>query len=171
MVKNLPSNQETWVPSLYWEDPLEKGMATHPNILAWGIPWTGEPGRLQSMGLQRVGHNWVTDTSTLLTSRDLVVLRILSLGAIELLNQMIIYYDGLAVPCWVSSSIPDLDTSRVSTCGCDKQKCLQILLPNGEQLIYIKVTEEPLKWSFPLFTVLTLVLRFLMTSKLDTSTI
>ena len=46
MVKNLPSNQETWVPSLYWEDPLEKRMATHPNILAWGIPWTGEPGGL-----------------------------------------------------------------------------------------------------------------------------
>ena len=42
-----------------WEDPLEKGMATHPSILAWRIPWTEEPGGLQSMGLQRVGHDWV----------------------------------------------------------------------------------------------------------------
>ena len=57
MVKNLPAMQETRVRSLGWEDPLEKGMATHSSILAWRIPWTEEPGRLQSMGLQRVGHN------------------------------------------------------------------------------------------------------------------
>ena len=48
---------ETWVQSLGWEDPLEKEMATHSNVLAWRIPWTEKPGRLQSMGLQRVGHN------------------------------------------------------------------------------------------------------------------
>ena len=48
--------QETWVLSLGQEDPLEKGMATHSSILAWRIPWTEEPGVLQSMGLQRVGH-------------------------------------------------------------------------------------------------------------------
>ena len=57
MVKNLPATQETWVRSLDWEDPLEEGMATHPSILAWKIAWTEEPGRLQSMGLQRVGHD------------------------------------------------------------------------------------------------------------------
>ena len=57
MVKNLPTMQETWVQSLGQEDPLEKGMATHPSILAWRIPWTEEPGGLQSMGLQRVGHD------------------------------------------------------------------------------------------------------------------
>ena len=51
MVKNLPAN------ALGWEDPLEKEMATHSNILAWGIPWTEEPGRLQSMGCTRVGHS------------------------------------------------------------------------------------------------------------------
>ena len=56
MVKNLPEMQETWVRSLGWEDPPEKGMATHSNILAWRIPWTEEPGKLQSMGSQRVGH-------------------------------------------------------------------------------------------------------------------
>ena len=56
-VKNLPTMQETWVRSLSQEDPLEKGMATHPSILAWRIPWTEEPGELQSMGSQRVGYN------------------------------------------------------------------------------------------------------------------
>ena len=55
MVKYLPAMQETQVQSLGWEDPLEKGMATHSSILAWRIPWTEEPGGLQSMGLQRVG--------------------------------------------------------------------------------------------------------------------
>ena len=54
---NLPALQETWVQSLGWEDPLEKEMATHSNILAWKIPRAEEPGRLQSMGLQRVGRD------------------------------------------------------------------------------------------------------------------
>ena len=49
---------ETWVRSLQWEDPLEEEMATHSSVLTWRIPWTEEPVRLQSMGLQRVGHNW-----------------------------------------------------------------------------------------------------------------
>ena len=54
MVKNLPAMWETWVQSLGWEDPLKKEMATHSSILAWRIPWTKEPGRLQSKGSQRV---------------------------------------------------------------------------------------------------------------------
>ena len=53
-IKNLPAMQETQVQPLGWEDPLEKGMATHSSILAWRIPWTEDPGKLQSMGLQRV---------------------------------------------------------------------------------------------------------------------
>ena len=52
LVKNLPAMQETWVRSLGQEEPLEKEMATYSSILAWRIPWTEEPGRLQSMGLQ-----------------------------------------------------------------------------------------------------------------------
>ena len=56
-VKNLPAVQETQVQFLGWEDPLEKEMATHSSILAWKIAWTEEPGGLQSMGSQRVGHN------------------------------------------------------------------------------------------------------------------
>jgi len=64
MVKNLPAIQETWIGSLGWEDPLEKGMALpsplqyfHSSILAWKITWTEEPGRLQFKELQRVRHN------------------------------------------------------------------------------------------------------------------
>ena len=57
LVKNLPAIRETWVQSLGWEDPLEKGMVTHSSVLAWRIPWTEEPSWLQSVGLQRVGHN------------------------------------------------------------------------------------------------------------------
>ena len=55
-VENLPVKQETWVQSLGRDEPLKKGMATHSSILAWEIPWTEEPGRLQSLGLQRVGR-------------------------------------------------------------------------------------------------------------------
>ena len=64
-VKNLPAIQEIWVWSLGQEDPLEKGMATHSSILIWRIPWTWEPGWLQSTGLQRVGRDWATHTHTI----------------------------------------------------------------------------------------------------------
>jgi len=57
MVKNLPALRETQVQFLGQEDPLEKETATHSSILAWRIPWTEEPGELQSMGSQRVGHD------------------------------------------------------------------------------------------------------------------
>ena len=57
MIKNLPAMQETQVQFLGWEDPLEKGMASHSSILAWRIPWTVEPGGLQSVRSQRVGHD------------------------------------------------------------------------------------------------------------------
>ena len=60
MVKNLLAMWKTWVQSLGQEDPLEKEMATHSSTLAWKIPWMEKPGRLQSMGLQRVGHDLAT---------------------------------------------------------------------------------------------------------------
>ena len=60
MVKCLPAVRETWVCSLGQEDPLGKAVAPHSSTLAWKIPWTEEPGRLQSMGLQRVGHDGAT---------------------------------------------------------------------------------------------------------------
>ena len=59
-VKNLSAMRKTWVQSLGWEDPLEEGMATHSSILAWRIPWTVEPGQLQSWG-HRVGHDRATE--------------------------------------------------------------------------------------------------------------
>ena len=60
-LKRLPATRETWVRSLGPEDPLEKEMATHSSILAWEIPWTEEPGGLQFMDLQRVGHDLATE--------------------------------------------------------------------------------------------------------------
>ena len=80
MVKNMPAMQETWVRSLGWEDPLEKGMATHSCILAWEISRTEEPGGLQFMGSQRVGHD--------LVSKAMISLLVLSFftSAIELIQ-------------------------------------------------------------------------------------
>ena len=64
MVKDLSATQESQVWSLGQEDPLEEGMETHSSVLAWRIPWTQEPGGLQSMRSQRRGHDWATNTST-----------------------------------------------------------------------------------------------------------
>ena len=64
MVKNLPTVWETQFRFLGQQDPLEKGMTTHSSFLAWRIPWTKEPGGLQSVGLQKVGHDWATNTHT-----------------------------------------------------------------------------------------------------------
>ena len=69
MVKNLPAMQETWVWSLGREDPLEKGMATHSHILACKIPRTEEPGGLQSMRLQRAGHDWAAENAHTLSCK------------------------------------------------------------------------------------------------------
>ena len=67
--QNLPTMQETQVRFLGWEDPLEKGMATHSSVPAWRSPWTEEPGRLQSVGLQRVGHSLAIEQSSLVAQR------------------------------------------------------------------------------------------------------
>ena len=70
LVKNLPAMQETWVRSLGGEDAPEKEMATHSSILTWEIPWTEKPGGLESMGLQRVGHDLVTKQQCHLQNND-----------------------------------------------------------------------------------------------------
>ena len=67
-VKSLPATQETWVWSLGREYPLEKEMTTHSSTLAWKLPWTEDPGRIQSMRSQRVGHDWVTSLEPVRTS-------------------------------------------------------------------------------------------------------
>ena len=70
MVKRLSAMQETWVQSLGWEDPLEKAMAIHSRTIAWKIPWTEEPSRLQSVGSQRVRHDGVTSLSLSVYTRN-----------------------------------------------------------------------------------------------------
>ena len=70
-VKRLPARRETQIQSLGREEPLEKEMATHSSILAWRISWTEEPGRLQSMGSLRVGHNWATSLSLMYILKSL----------------------------------------------------------------------------------------------------
>ena len=67
-VKHLPAMLETWVRFLGQEDPLEKEMAIHSSILAWKIPWMKEPDKLQSMGSQRVGHDWATSLTQLINN-------------------------------------------------------------------------------------------------------
>ena len=75
--------QEMRVPSLAWEDPLEKEMATHCSILAWEIPWTEEPGRLQCMGSQRVGHDIVIKQQYAITQRGLIAYHLGNQGTLD----------------------------------------------------------------------------------------
>ena len=72
-LKHLPAMRETWVLSLGQEDPLEKEMATYSSILAWRIPWREESGGLQSMGWQRVGHDWATSLSVIFMNLHFVL--------------------------------------------------------------------------------------------------
>ena len=72
MVKNLPEMKKAWVPSLGWENPLEQDMVTHSSTLAWRISWTEEPGGLQPMGSQRVGHDWVTKGTVVIWQKKMV---------------------------------------------------------------------------------------------------
>ena len=78
MVKNLPAMQENRIQSLGQEDPLEKGKATHSSILIWRIPWTEKPGKLQSMGFQRVGQKWVTNFFLMTNMTNLSSVQLLS---------------------------------------------------------------------------------------------
>ena len=77
MVKRLPAVQETWVQSLGQEDPLEKEMATHSSTLAWKIPWMEDPGRLQCMGSQRVGHDWLDKAVIMIEKRNSTIFLLL----------------------------------------------------------------------------------------------
>ena len=73
MINNLPAMQETWVPSLGQDDSMEKGMATHSSVLAWRIPWTEEPGRLQSVGLKESDMiEWLSNTHTIVFHGHLI---------------------------------------------------------------------------------------------------
>ena len=97
MVKHLSTMGETRVQSLGWEDPLEKEMAIHFRTIAWKIPWTEEPGRLQPMGWQRVGHDWATS------------LHFHSL----LISILIMYTCNTLSRAWTKKSSPALDHVKV----------------------------------------------------------
>ena len=82
-VKNLPAIRETQVRSLGWEDPLEKEIASHSSILPWRIPWTEEPGGLQSIGLQKVGHDWAT-----MQQQQFIILTVLEIRGLKLVSMV-----------------------------------------------------------------------------------
>ena len=90
LAKNLSAVQETWVRFLSQRDLLEKEMATHSSILAWKIQWTEKPGGLQSMGSQRVGHDWVTSLQFIVIITDIMIIK---------------YIDWQSIPCTGTSSI------------------------------------------------------------------
>ena len=105
-LKRLPAMRETWVQSLGQEDPLEKETATHSSILAWRISWTEEPGGLQSMGSQRVGHDWATShTHTLF--QIIFLFRLLQ----NIEQSSLCYTEG---PCWLS-------ILNIEVCTCESQ--------------------------------------------------
>ena len=124
MVKNLPAMQETRVQSLGQEDPLETGMAIHSSVLAWRIPWTEEPGRLQSGDLQRVGHDWATNTHNTFTYLSLgsTGYSLLLLGLLLVAvsgGYSLLWYMGFSwqrLP-WLWSISPRCESSIVAACG------------------------------------------------------
>ena len=104
LVKNLPAIQETPVHFLGGEDPLEKGMATHSSILTWRIPWTQEPGRLQSMGSQWVGHNWVTKHKIRQMDHGISAKHLWE----DILYGLLVYEPSHRWDVWLKSSLPSL---------------------------------------------------------------
>ena len=116
-LKRLPEMRETWVRSQGWEDSLEKEMATHSSILAWRIPWTEEPGGLQSTGSQRVRHDWVTSLYKpilLIQGQNIKHICLPSLSTVAIFLSQ--YICGLI---WLSFSMPLYLISRLCLEGHD----------------------------------------------------
>ena len=109
MVQNLPATHESRVQSLGWENPLEKGVATHSSILGWRISWTEEPGRLQFMGSQRVVYSWANSTFILTST-----LNKLGWGKGGLMDSTIIPGDKLLLSPWMK------EEKRKSECAKEK---------------------------------------------------
>ena len=150
MVKNLPTMQATWVRSLGGEDPLEKRMVTHSTILAWKIPRTKEPGGLQSMGCQRIRHNWVANflfyffRVSLSINKGRIYSDTLSVYKKTLLrNSRILAYGGMTsnlMPYTPKAGIPDhLPTARVAW------KWVQRMVPSL-CLLFSKSPVNPSLW-------------------------
>ena len=121
MVKLLPAIWETWVWSLGWEDLLEKEMATHSSIPAWRIPGMEEPGRLQSMGSQRAGHNWTTSlhftSSACLTTDNTPIVNSFINSAIELLLSFTnTFWFSFGKKCLFKTSFPSTNGNLTYHC-------------------------------------------------------
>ena len=126
MVKNPPAMRETWVRSLGREDSPEEGMATHSSILAWRIPWTEEPGGLQSMGWKRVGHDWATKHSTVVSCHLVICELIRQVPALPSPQQMT---RGEASagwsPTWISLQEGKDEDTHSSPCSAAMMRCHQ----------------------------------------------
>ena len=129
-LKRLPAMRETRVRSLGWEDPLEKEMATHSSILAWRIPWTEQPSRLQSMGSQRVGHDWATSHTPFNSSTT--GLKAFWNRPLECRSKLIRKRDSGEIQSWVRALPPQQLTTglRVSA----SSWCEDCLRPGSQQL-------------------------------------
>ena len=124
MVEHLPTMRETWVQSLGWEDSLQKEIAIHSSTLAWKIPWMEEPGRLQCMGSQRVGHDWTTSLShpymttgkTIALTRQTFVSKVMSL-LYNMLSRLVIAFlprsKHLSISCLQSPSAVILEPKNI----------------------------------------------------------
>ena len=153
MVKYLPAMWETHFRSLTGDDPLEKGMATHCSILAWSIPWTEEPGELQSMGSQRVGHYWATNPQSLLRELQVPVSGEASLSEAPGPSAVLIptaHQPSVFVKPWVCPGC------RAKGCGFLPRRWQWLLTPDLHELIvqeiwWVEVADPGLfLWSVPL---------------------
>jgi len=120
MVKCLSTMWETWVRSLGWEDPLEKEMAIHSSTIAWKIPWTEEPGRLQSMGSQRVGHDWATSLLHV-TSHSLISVELLEINIKRYLKIAHMFSSAMScvsVTLLLLLLLNQVDTQQTKMMGC-----------------------------------------------------
>ena len=126
VVKNPPAKPETWVWSLDREDSPEEGMVTHSSILAWRIPWTEEPGRLQSIALQGVGHDWATkDTYTC-----------------WLLIWYLWFWKELTHPPLTHKKRWSWWLTGLKACGCLVWERTQFPCPMGRNPLYLSITPE-----------------------------
>ena len=121
IVKNLPAMQETWVWSLGQVYPLKEGMATQSSLLAWRIPWTEKPGRLQSMGPQRVRHDWGTNTWIQLLGNlifnSIVMSTRFKLQDFNLTIAIFGYYFYVTSNIWIFPNTINLNLTLILLCG------------------------------------------------------
>ena len=149
--------RETWVRSLDWEDPLEKEMAAHSSILAWKIPWTEEPGRPQSMGSQRIGHNWATSLTgkTIALTTQTFVGKVMSL-LFNMLSRLVIAFlprsKHLLISWLQSPSAVILEPEKIKSLTVSivsSSICHEVMGPDAMILVFWMLSFRP---AFSLFS-------------------